>query len=94
MTEFPIKVKWKCNISNYEIFFTIPDGFTLQAKLPNIQPIYYSIEDMKKKRTSVLVKDHQNNIIGKQDIKDFAVNIFCKKCEKEHTVLVRELEFL
>ena len=30
MTNFPIKVKWKCDISNYEIFFTIPNGFTIQ----------------------------------------------------------------
>jgi hypothetical protein len=94
MIKFPVKVKWRCKISNFDILFTIPDGFTLQAGLPNIQPTHYSIEDMKKKRTSVLVKNHQNQVVAKQDIKDVAVKIFCKKCEIEHTVLIRELEFL
>ncbi len=93
MPEFPIKVKSICTQCGSTIKATIPDGMTLEPQIPNMEPLHFTLEDMKN-GTSKLLKNKQGHIMGKMDMKDAAFDIFCKTCNKEYRVPINDFEFL
>jgi len=93
MPEFPVKAKVKCPNCPNTIFITVPDKIYIKPDLINVEPVVFTLEDLKNESSKIL-RDQQNNLIGTIDLKDFSFPTTCNDCNTTFSPKVNDLEFL
>lgn len=93
MPIFPVKVKVKCPNCTKTISTTIPDKIHMAPDIINVEPVIFTLEDLKNESSKIL-RDKQNNVIATVDLKNFTFPSTCNYCGTSFSSKVNDLEFL